>query len=419
MIQSPANAVTVLSGLAEGTYGFELEVTDDDGAIDKDTVIVIVHPAPNVLPFANAGADQTITLPVNNTLLSGSGADPDGTITMYGWVQVSGPSPASIAMAAAAQTNVGNLVQGIYRFELIVTDDDGGVDKDTVQVTVLPAPNLSPSANAGLDHVITLPVNSVTLTGSGSDPDGTIASWQWTKVAGPASNTIINPSSSQTLVQSLVQGTYRFVLRVTDNSGAFATDTVQVIVNAAPSNGNNIPPVANAGNDITIDLPTNDAQLNGAASDADGSIVSVNWTRISGPVSYSINTPAQLQTAVFNLEEGIYRFELRVADNVGAIARDTVTVTVRPDTRVKSTATLFPNPVPDILNIRIDALTQKNFTHLRIYDARGMLVYQEQFLRMQHVITKQVDVSRLPPGTYLLILNADINTVMSLKFLKE
>ena len=76
----------------------------------------------------------------------------------------------------------------------------------------------------------------------------------------------------------MAQGAYKFELKVTDNNGVTGVDTVQVTVNAAV----NIPPVANAGSDQTITLPTNTALLNGSAADADGTVVSYLWTKISG-----------------------------------------------------------------------------------------------------------------------------------------
>ena len=41
---------------------------------------------------ANAGPDQTVTLPTTTLVLNGSGNDTDGTITTYAWTKVSGPS---------------------------------------------------------------------------------------------------------------------------------------------------------------------------------------------------------------------------------------------------------------------------------------------------------------------------------------
>lgn len=97
--------------------------------------------------------------------------------------------------------------------------------------------NQLPTLNAGLDKSITLPTSSVTLTGTASDPDGTISSYSWTKVSGPAGNTITTPSAASTTITGLVQGSYVFRLTVTDNGGASSSDDVTVTVNAAPVTG--------------------------------------------------------------------------------------------------------------------------------------------------------------------------------------
>ena len=92
--------------------------------------------------------------------------------------------------------------------------------------------NKPPLANAGADQTITLPANSVTVDGSGSsDPDNNIVSYAWSKVSGSSSYNITNPNSIQTQVTNLVPGVYQFELKVTDMSGMFSKDTVQVIIN--------------------------------------------------------------------------------------------------------------------------------------------------------------------------------------------
>jgi hypothetical protein len=53
------------------------------------------------------------------------------------------------------------------------------------RVTVHAAPNQSPTANAGSDLQIFIATRHATLTGAGTDPDGTIASYKWTKISGP------------------------------------------------------------------------------------------------------------------------------------------------------------------------------------------------------------------------------------------
>src|SRR5688572_24727853 len=94
-------------------------------------------PKTNRPPDANAGADQVITLPSNSVSLNGSAStDPDNNITSYQWTKISGPSSFTIANPNSVQTQVTNLVEGVYQFELKVTDAGGLFDKDAVQVTV-------------------------------------------------------------------------------------------------------------------------------------------------------------------------------------------------------------------------------------------------------------------------------------------
>ena len=107
--------------------------------------------------------------------------------------------------------------EGIYRFLLTVTDDDGAVDSDEAIVTVLAASvNSPPVANAGPDQSITLPTNSATITGSGSDNDGTIQAYLWEKMTGPAV-TLTNETTNQLNVSNCQEGTYVFRLIVTDD----------------------------------------------------------------------------------------------------------------------------------------------------------------------------------------------------------
>ena len=116
------------------------------------------------------------------------------------------------------------MVQGVYQFELKVTDNNGATGKDTMQVTVNAA-NIPPTANAGTDQTITLPTNTVSLNGSGTDADGSISAYNWTKISGPSAGTITNTTSAATSVTGLVQGVYQFELKVTDNNGATGLDT--------------------------------------------------------------------------------------------------------------------------------------------------------------------------------------------------
>ena len=334
-------ATTTLSNLVQGTYVFRLTVTDNSGATATDNVTVTVNAATNQPPTANAGSDVTLTLPVNSTTLLGSGSDADGTIASYAWARVSGPTTFTLGTANAATTTLSNLVQGTYVFRLTVTDNSGATATDNVTVTVIAAANQPPTANAGSDITLTLPVNSTTLNGSGSDPDGTIASYAWARVSGPTTFTLGTANAATSTLTNLVQGTYVFSLTVTDNSGATATDNVTVTVNAAT----NQPPAANAGNNITLTLPTNSTTLVGSGTDADGTITGYAWTRISGPATYTFGTANAATTTLSNLVQGTYVFRLTVTDNAGATGTDDVTVTVNAAANQPPTANAGSNIV--------------------------------------------------------------------------
>jgi N-acetylneuraminic acid mutarotase len=188
--------------------------------------------------------------------------------------------------------------------------------------------NKPPIAIAGPDQVITLPTDSISLDGSASsDPDGIISEWLWKKISGPASFNVSNAKVAKTVVKNLITGTYQFELKVKDDAGLYAKDTMQIIVNDVIIT--NHPPVANAGADQTITLPVNVVTLNGSSStDQDNNITSYAWTKISGPSSFNIANANAVQTQVTNLVEGVYEFELKVTDAGGLFSKDTMRLTV-------------------------------------------------------------------------------------------
>lgn len=190
-------------------------------------------------------------------------------------------------------------------------------------------PNLAPSANAGPDVqlVLTSPNQAFVLDGSRSrDADGSIVAFRWRQVNGPGA-TIVNPSVAQTPVTVQGPGTYQFELTVTDNRGTTSRDTMQATITARPNQG----PVANAGADVAVQLVGSSASvvLNGAqSSDPDGAIVGIAWRQVAGPTPAVIVSPGSAQTSVQLSAAGVYQFELTVTDDRGAIARDSVSVTV-------------------------------------------------------------------------------------------
>lgn len=320
---TPTALSTTFTGTTVGTYVLQFSAIDDQGAVSSDTTTLVITAA-NVTPSVNAGTDQTIQLPAGVTL-SGSATDGDGSVSSYLWTKVSGGS-ATITSPTSSTTTVTGLSAGTYIFQLTATDNEGGQGIDQVTVTVLSA-NLPPIANAGVDKSITLPTNTVQLIGSGSDPDGTILDYFWTKISGGAA-TFADPNASTLSLSGLVQGTYVFQLTVTDNQGLTGTDQVTVIVNAAPPAANQLP-VVSAGADKNLRLPINFTTLTGSSSDPDGTITSRQWTRVSGPNTPIMSGTTSNSLILFGLVQGTYVFSFRATDNRGGSSIDYVTVYVQ------------------------------------------------------------------------------------------
>jgi len=314
-ITTPNAVSTTVTGLIQGIYVFQLSL--NSGA-STSQVTITVNPAPP--PTANAGTNQTITLPTSSVTLNGSGST--GTITDYTWSQVSGPGTPTITTPNAVSTTVTGLTQGTYVFQLSL---NSGASTSQVTITVNPAP--PPVANAGSNQTITLPTSSVTLNGSGST--GTITDYTWSQVSGPGTPTITTPNAVSTTVTGLTQGTYVFQLSL--NSGA-STSQVTITVNPAP------PPVANAGTNQTITLPTSSVTLDGSGST--GTVTDYAWSQVSGPNTSSILSPASVSTTVTGLIQGTYIFQLSVN---GGVSTSQVTITVNP---AVSASTVFTTQIP-------------------------------------------------------------------------
>jgi len=107
--------------------------------------------------------------------------------------------------------HTGGLVNNEQNFSIILT------------YTGNSSSNSSPTAYAGSD--LSTPVNqSITITGSGTDTDGTISSYRWTE-----NGTEIATTASFDYT-SAVEGDHTLILTVTDNEGATGSDSMVVTV---------------------------------------------------------------------------------------------------------------------------------------------------------------------------------------------
>ncbi len=336
----------IVSNLIYGHYTFRLTVKDDYGATGSDDVVIFVRDSFNHKPIANAGGNIHVTLPTNSAQLHGTGHDDDGVIVGYEWQQLGNtPNTAVISNPDIANPIIGGFIYGTYTFIFTVRDNEFATGSDTIQIVVDTIPLKAPVADAGFDLFINLPQDSVQLHGNGTDEDGTVVAYGWKQIGSQPSIAEFSDSNiADPIVRSLVEGTYVFVLTVTDNDGLKGSDTMHVIVNRLA----NIPPVANAGPDITIKLPTDATVLHGSGSDVDGTIISYVWEQVgTTPDIATIIGNNSPEPTVSNLVKGTYTFRLIVTDDMGAKDTDEVSVFVLDELSTHTediSSAIYPNP---------------------------------------------------------------------------
>jgi hypothetical protein len=170
----------------------------------------------------------------------------------------------------------------------------------------------------------------VTLNGSNSiDPDGTIASYQWTQTSGTPVTLSNSASAQPTFTAPYVNpegATLTFSLTVTDSQGLTSTDSC--IINVVWVND---PPVADAGDDQNINEGQQVTLYSIDSIDPDGTIAAWQWKQISGtPVTLSSSTVAQptFIAPYVNQEGASLTFELTVTDSQGLKSSDSVIINV-------------------------------------------------------------------------------------------
>lgn len=113
-------------------------------------------------------------------------------------------------------------------------DFSGG--NGSTYISIPPPPvNVPPNVDAGSDQNIGT-ASFASLSGSASDPDGSISSTIWTIISNPGSASIGSPSSLATSITGLsTAGVYTFRLTATDDDGATNYDEVNIAVQPIPT----------------------------------------------------------------------------------------------------------------------------------------------------------------------------------------
>ncbi|MFY9154128.1 MAG: PKD domain-containing protein, partial [Prolixibacteraceae bacterium] len=303
-------------------YTFSLVVNDGTADSPADEVIITVKQV-NKIPEANAGNDQVVNKNETVTLDGSASSDADNDPLTYQWTAPAGITLSSVTAEKPTFTAPDVLVNTDYTFSLIVNDGTADSPADEVKITVKFV-NQAPTANAGDDQTVNEGVE-VTLNGSAStDPDGNTLSYKWTA---PATITLSSTSAEKptfTAPEVTADTEYTFSLVVNDGTADSPADQVKITVKQV-----NKVPVANAGNDQTVNEGATVSLDGSASSDADSDALTYKWTAPAG-ISLSSDTDQKPTfTAPEVSADTEYIFSLVVNDGTSDSPADQVKITVK------------------------------------------------------------------------------------------
>ncbi|WP_445749365.1 glycosyl hydrolase [Polaribacter sp.] len=177
-------------------------------------------------PVANAGNNVVVILPATTATLDATASShPENKALTYAWEQIYGPSVISFTDATAATTAIGNLVKGIYKCKVRVSD--GTYESfSEVLVIVQETSNAVPTVN------ITSPSNNssfsqgtaITIAASANDLDGTIAKVEFFDGATKLGEDTSSPFSF--VWNNASVGNHSLKAIATDNEGATAESQI-------------------------------------------------------------------------------------------------------------------------------------------------------------------------------------------------
>lgn len=142
-----------ISDLVAGTYVFKLTVTDEEGATNSTLASVEVIKEQDYPPEANAGPPVVLLLPQNELTLNGNLSTDDHGIVSWEWTLIPDSSktghnePVKAVDMQDTRTpypHISGLAEGMYWFQLKVTDAAGQSSTSQVNVLVRPPPTTEP-----------------------------------------------------------------------------------------------------------------------------------------------------------------------------------------------------------------------------------------------------------------------------------
>ncbi len=294
--------------LNSGTYTVSLAVTDSEGEVSQDQVLITAMIAPEVTASATPLHSDS---PPLNVSFSCSVTHHGSDIALYQW-DFDGDGTFDWSSEDECSCSHTYAAKGAFQATVQVTDTQGLQASDTVFLYVGSKPRVLASA-APMTGAAPLEVH---FNGSVTDSDSTISVYQW-DFDGDGTfdwNSNSEPTVSHTYASA---GMYRATLQVTDSDGIPASDTVVISVAGAPVPLPSAYPLkGNAPLRVTFFA---DGQ------DFDGSPDRFQWDFDGDGTFDWSSTDTTVVTHTYDVP-GVYHPVLRVVDNQGLSADKALTI---------------------------------------------------------------------------------------------
>ena len=317
----------------DGTHDFAVSVSDGRGGTHSQQVRLEISEV-NRPPVLTVDASHEIN-ELEELAFAAGATDPDlvdGQANALTFSITGAPSGAAITAGGAFTWTPAENQDGSHTVTVSVTDGQETVMQG-VTVTVREV-NVAPTADAGTYGPYGEGVQVTLGNASATDLDGNIASYLWEQTGGPTA-VLTNPD---TISPSITTPTVReatdisFLLTVTDDTSLSDTDTVTIRIN----NDVNELPVADAGDDFTVDEDTARVNLDGSDSSDpnpdDAASLEYSWEQTGGTPEVTLSgndTSTPYFAAPVVAGDTDLTFRLNVTDQHGGGDTAEVTVTIR------------------------------------------------------------------------------------------
>lgn len=218
----------------------------------KEAINVNVQENKN--PKADAGEDKTVEVGSTVFLDASNSYDPQGMTLKYNWNILSKPKDSNSSIKDKNQ-KVSNFlpdVPGKYYISLKVTTSDNRSANDEIVITAELGEKKAPIADAGEDKTVEVGAKVFMDASNSYDPQGKELTYEWFFSAKPKDSKaeLINSKEKICTFTPDVHGQFYLYLQVKTTDNRNACD--EVIITAEENN--NILPIADAGEDKTVEV---------------------------------------------------------------------------------------------------------------------------------------------------------------------